>query len=234
MTTLALLLSFTSMALAAILLVVVLRMRRDERRRSDARVAALARMAADDFLPEPEPAVAVAPVAASASLFATPASPAAWSSPLTIAGTLGLIVLVLFVGALFRTPAGAGTATAAGSEPRLATDPLELLALGHVQEGARLTVSGTVRNPRGGQPVSSLTATVFLFASDGSFLTSGRAPLDVSPLAPGARSTFTVTIPVKGAVARYRVSFRDRAGRAVAHADRRTAAIARSQPGQQL
>jgi hypothetical protein len=39
-------------------------------------------------------------------------------------------------------------------------------------------------------------------------------------------------IPVNGAVARFRVSFRDRAGRAVAHADRRAAAAALSQAGQ--
>ena len=64
-------------------------------------------------------------------------------------------------------------------------------------------------------------ATAFAFAADGTFLASGRAPLDFTTLAPGDESPFVVTVPVKGEVARYRVGFRSADGRVVAHVDRR-------------
>jgi len=71
---------------------------------------------------------------------------------------------------------------------------------------------------------------VFLFAGDGSFLTSGRALLETPTLDPGAESSFAVAIPVNGTVARYRVSFRDSANRPIAHLDRRNGArLARHQ-----
>jgi hypothetical protein len=73
-------------------------------------------------------------------------------------------------------------------------------------------------------------ATAFVFAADGTFLASGRAPLDFSTLAPGDESPFVITIPVKGAVARYRVGFRSEDGQVIGHVDRRaTATLARSQ-----
>jgi hypothetical protein len=232
MITLFLLITLVSLTLAGGMATVVARVLREERRRSDARVAALSRMAMDDFLPEPEPASAPAafplepsaetPLVASTGMFeeAAPASP--WGARLTIAGVLLSIVLVVFVSTSFRSPA-------IGSRPgsrqaEMTTSPLQLLALGHTQNDGSLTVAGRVQNPRDGQPVSSLTATVFLFGQDGSFLTSGRSPLDVPALAAGVESAFAVTIPVHGAVARYRVSFRDASGRPVAHVDRRNAA----------
>ncbi len=135
------------------------------------------------------------------------------------------MVAIVFMIALFRSPSAtdAGANLAAHTQAQ-APAPLELLALSHARADGSLTVSGRVQNPRGGQPLETLTATVFLFGADGSFLTSGRSPLDVQPLGAGDESAFVVTIPVNGAVTRYRVSFRDGAGRAVAHADHRNAA----------
>ena len=172
MTTLALLISLISLALAGGMTIVVSRVLRDDRRRSDARVAALSRMAEVDFLPEPEPtpASATMPVETSTGLFAETDSPSPWGARLAIAGALGVIVVVLCVTALFRSsPAvDAGTPSDVKLQTAQAAAPLELLALRHREERGSLTVSGRVQNPRGGQPGSSLTATVFLFGPDGS------------------------------------------------------------------
>jgi hypothetical protein len=103
-----------------------------------------------------------------------------------------------------------------------AETPLELLSLHHTQQSESLTVTGLVQNPRGGTPMSKVFATAFVFAADGTFLASGRAPLDFTTLAPGDESPFVVTVPVKGEVARYRIGFRGEDGRVIAHVDRRT------------
>ena len=102
------------------------------------------------------------------------------------------------------------------------TAPLELLSLHHVHEPERLVITGVVQNPRAGATLSRVAATAFLFAPDGSFLTSSRAPLDFTNLTPGIESPFVVTVPVTGTVARYRIGFRTEDGRVIAHLDRRT------------
>ena len=222
MITLSFLVSLVSLALAGWMAVVVARIRREERDRSDARVAALTNMAEADFLPEPEPLPlsTATPVESAPGLFVDPTPVSPWGARLAIGGAMALALLVVLATAWLRAPssgpAPAGSAVAA-------TTPLELLALDHQQDGGSLTVSGRVRNPRGAQPVSSLVATVFLFGPDGAFMTSGRSPLEVPALDQGGESAFVVSIPVNGAVARYRVSFRDGTGHAVAHVDRRHA-----------
>jgi hypothetical protein len=71
---------------------------------------------------------------------------------------------------------------------------------------------------------------VFLFGADGSFLSSGRAPLETPTLSPGSESAFSVSIPVNGVVTRYRVSFRDSSNHPLAHLDRRAGApVARNE-----
>jgi len=230
-----------SLALTAGMAVVVFRLLQEERRRSDARVEALSRMAAGTiwerdipaFPPEPdtpedrwssladeslqdESLIGEAAQTAAGTLFAEPDMESPWGPRAAIAG--GLAACVLTIAALGMAWSSSSGPTAA---PRPST-PLELVSLNHTQTATGLTVSGRVQNPGGAPQTQSLTATVFLFGSDGSFLTSGRAPLDVSSLRPGGESAFVVSIPVNGAVARYRVSFRDSAGHPVAHVDRRT------------
>ena len=95
--------------------------------------------------------------------------------------------------------------------------PLQLLSLRHNQEEGRLVITGLVQNPRAGLPLSKVIATAFLFSADGTFLASGRAPLDFSTLAAGDESPFVLTVPVKAPVARYRVGFRGEDGRVIAH-----------------
>ena len=119
------------------------------------------------------------------------------------------------------TPAVAASAPAQQAQ-------LELLSLRYTQEPNGLTISGMVQNPRSGTPLSQITATAFLFSGDGSFLTSGRAPLDHTTLQAGDESPFVISVPVTGTVARYRVSFRDQSGRVIGHVDRRNnGAVAR-------
>jgi hypothetical protein len=227
MITVFLLVSLVSVALAIGMAIALARVLREERRRSDARVAALSQMAMDDFLPEAELVSAPAsfPAEPADGLFRDPDSASSpWTARLAIAGALAVVVLVVFAIGSFRSPHSTTTSAEVSHQAAATTTPLQLLALGHTQNGGTLTVAGRVQNPPDGQPLSSLTAMVFLFGQDGSFLTSGRSPLEVVTLGAGAESAFAVTIPVNGAVARYRVSFRDSSGRALSHVDRRNAA----------
>jgi len=107
----------------------------------------------------------------------------------------------------------------AASAAAAAPAPLELVALGHERAGDQLTVRGTVRNPSG-TAMDRLTAVVLLLTPEGDLLTSGNAAIDAPALAPGAESTFAVTLPAAGDVGRYRVSFRT-GDRLVSHVDRR-------------
>ena len=107
--------------------------------------------------------------------------------------------------------------TAPAAEPL----PLELLSLRHLQQAQTLTVTGLVQNPRAGAPLSGIVATAFVFGPDGTFLSSSRAPLDFTTLGPGDESPFVVTVPVTGAVSRYRIGFRAEDGRVIAHVDKR-------------
>jgi hypothetical protein len=226
MNTPSLLVVVVSLALAAGMGIILLRMLRNERRRSDARVEALARMAEPDFHSEQVdgPAESWVPGEAVDGSFEQPEAPSRWGNRAAIAGGIAILALVVFMIALVRSPSSSDTATTTSAGTEVASAPLALLALSHTQSAGSLTVSGRVQNPPGGQSLESLTATVFLFGADGSFLTSGRSPLDVQPLGAGDESAFVVNIPVNGSVSRYRVSFRDGAGRAVAHADRRNVA----------
>lgn len=111
---------------------------------------------------------------------------------------------------------------ARAAEVPAAPAPLELLALRHEQQVDALTVSGTVRNPAAAAPVRNVTAVVFFFDQSGGFLGSSRAPVDITTLAPGEDSPFTVTVkPAPQAATRYRVSFRQDDSGLLPHVDRR-------------
>ena len=228
-----------SLTLATIMSAVAWHVTRTERRRSEARVAALAmeihgastpRTIATN-LPSPEAPVAVS---TSSDLFAAPRPGASSGSRLAAVFALGVFVVgsgaALAVALSSGSHGAANPARLVGSSssrtsrtetinrtPRIA---LELTALGHERDADRLTVRGVVRNPPAGSDVGRLTAVVFLFNRDGGFLTSGRAAVDATPLAAGAESPFVVTVPGAADVGRYRVSFRTDEG-IVPHVDRR-------------
>jgi hypothetical protein len=100
------------------------------------------------------------------------------------------------------------------------TEPLELLSLRHDRQSSKLSVSGLVRNPVAGKAVEHLSAVVFLFDGQGTFVTSAKAPVDFVKLSSGDESPFVVTLDAPASVARYRVSFRTDEG-IMPHIDRR-------------
>jgi len=255
--------TLVSLGLAGAMGVIVAKLLREERLRSDARVAALNERAAD-----PAPAVAavatrrqppaatasisrepmrelkrevgfddlqIRPVAAVpvADIFAEPERSSPWGRRFAVIGVLGAVGgLILFSVALRRvapvvTPAAA---TVAQRGAAAAAAPLELVALHHSQERDKLTISGLVQNPKTGAPLTRITATAVVFGPDGTFVAGGKAPLDYTSLAAGDESPFVVTVPVRGAVARYRVGFRAEDGTVLSHVDRRAGDVARRAP----
>ena len=136
------------------------------------------------------------------------------------------MAVAIGVGAAVRFLTPAVSSTAADPVPGAASTQsglLELLSLKHSQETTTLTITGLVQNPRDGVPLSKVAATAFLFSADGSFVASGRAPLDFTTLRPGDESGFVISIAVTAPVARYRIGFRDEDGRIIGHVDRRGA-----------
>ena len=203
--------TLTSILLAAAMSVVAWRIAGDERRRSEARIAALAADIHDRRV-----------VVETSDLF-RPRSSRSQSAALFAIGVIvicGAVGSVIFLGA--ARGRGARTAKpAAASLPALpGATPLELVALGYQRDGDQLTVRGVVRNPPSATERDRLSAVVFLFTPEGGFLTSGRATIESPALIPGGESTFIVTVPGATSVGRYRVSFRTDE-QVVPHVDRR-------------
>ncbi|MEO8679106.1 MAG: hypothetical protein ABI665_08670 [Vicinamibacterales bacterium] len=149
------------------------------------------------------------------------------SAPRTNSGaqrTLALVAAVLFVAlaiGLVWNIVEDRSATSAAAVAAAQT-PLELVSLRHDRQSSRLAVSGLVRNPVAGRPVERLSAVVFLFDQQGSFITSAKAPVDFIKLGAGDESPFVVSLDAPANVARYRVSFRTDEG-IMPHIDRRGA-----------
>jgi hypothetical protein len=223
------------MAMAASLSVIVWRMLRDERRRSDARVVALTTKAGTRDLILRESPVR------HAALFAKRDVSSPWGRRFAVMAGLGLVVASVILFALTATGKAAATRQAgrtavtaaaatdkhrqtqtnaqAGTNPGVAG--LELLSLRDARQPGSLTITGLVQNPRGGAPHSRVTVTAYAFDDKGAFLASGRALVDVTTLAPGDESPFVVSVPVTETVARYRIGFRSEDGRVIAHIDKR-------------
>ena len=159
------------------------------------------------------------------TLFAETEQASPWGRRFAVIGSFALVLLMIgfatMSGRVRSSASAAPGPSVAQHAPALDTLPLELLSLHHAQETERFVISGLVQNPRTGAPLSRVVATAFLFGPDGTFLTSGRAPLDFTTLTPGVESPFVVNVPVTGQVARYRVGFRTEDGRVIAHVDKR-------------
>lgn len=266
-------------ALAIGLTVVVIRLLRQDRQRSDARVAALVSLAGSPAMTpapvmtfehppvrlerrpaavrrsapvpapqRPAPRVETAPVRMSAadieifrdagapSFAAAPALPSdlfGQSAPKTGSHLLyigiGAIVMAALIFMGFRWAVGSSpaptTETSAALAPAAAAataQPLGLVALRHEQSAdGTLVISGVVRNPAGSIAREKIFAAASLVDAGGALVATARAPLDFTSLAPGEESPFVVRIAAANGVARYRIGFRDAAGAAVAHIDRR-------------
>src|SRR5262249_9197382 len=168
-------LTFISLAVAATMTAIVLRLVVQERRRSAARVAALE---ADIYRTEEEDILV---------LHDPPsiARDSAHSHPSAARAALGLTPLLAIVAAIaFAVFAGMSRYHASLAElgrPAQAqsTDQaLQLVSLNYEHANDRLTISGIVRNPSGGTAVDRLTAVVLLFNQQGGYLTSARSPID--------------------------------------------------------
>jgi hypothetical protein len=219
----AILISITalSLILAIAMGVILFNLLREERRRSDARVALLL-AAAGPIEPEPSPVDVDLPdnplngVGTGDELFAAREDASPWPRRLVIAASLaacvGIAGYVVFPRGSRDDARPAVAATRA---------PLELLTLGHSQAADALTITGLVHNPRQGSALKQVTATAFLFGEAGTFLASGRANIDFMTLGPGEDSPFVIKVPVTGVVTRYRVGFRGADGAVIAHVDRR-------------
>lgn len=184
------------------------RVSRNDRLRSEARVAALA--AAIDGTAGDVPA----------AMFEGAPRTRLQGRPLLKLGVgfamaVGIIVLVAMNSDRRATAAAEATA-APTAQP---SQELELLSMRHARTGDNMTVIGLVRN-RGEDAAAAIMAVVFVFDRDGGFVASGRAPLEFARIANGDESPFQVTIPDVKEVGRYRVSFRTESG-IVPHVDRR-------------
>jgi hypothetical protein len=207
-------LAVLSLSAALVLGVVAWRFADDQRRRSAARVAALA--TAIDGSTETPAAPAMSEPAAVSSMFQTVPGAAVAGTPL-----LKAVVASALAVALMLAAAIAARGPAAAAEAVLAA-PLELVSMRHERNGDTLRVTGLVRNPRAGEAVTGVTAVLFAFDRDGNFVTSSQAPLDFTTLAPGDESPFVVNLEKADDVGRYRVSLRTGAG-VLRHVDRRAA-----------
>jgi hypothetical protein len=221
-----LLLAITILSIAAAIggAVVTWRSLREERRRSRARIAALAD-AIDNADCSPQVAVDTGGVDATRTGMFELQTSGVQAARLIKAG-VGLLMSVVIIVAVAManrpSPAvGTDTAAAALNHGQRNAAPLELVSMRHARDGNTFTVSGLVRNPRSGARIEHITAVVFAFDRSGTFVASGRALLEFLTLDAGDESPFVVPVPNVPEVGRYRVSFRSESG-LVRHLDRRS------------
>ena len=215
-----------SVATAIVTAAWALRLRREQRLRSEVRVALLAEMAREPGDASIAPAFARVPArqAVAGDLFQPPAEPSAWPRRLAVAcAILAAAALGLFAFNVVDGPAPR-PATVAATE-----HPLELVSLSHTQETGTLIVNGLVQNPGSGRAQSRAVATAVLLDANGQLVATGRSPLDIARLEPGDESPFVIRIPAPRAVARYRVSFRAADDTPLPHIDRRDSSLARKE-----
>jgi len=184
-----------------------------------------------------------------APIFAERAKPVAalprWVSLAGVGAAMALVVALYAAmaggpKAASATPpaAGAPAATAETTEAvnaptkAVADTPIELIALQYRSgPAAAFAVSGSVRNPADGRPLSRVVAVVNLVDADGRILASQTTRLEQQMLAAGQSSAFSIVFPhVTGTVARYVVGFRSPAGDKVPHVDRRAVELGAKAP----
>ena len=216
MTVVLIALTVVSLVTAAGFGLVAWRILAEQRRRSAARIAALA-WAIEGGIPRA--ATRSEPVAV-ASMFTTTPGGSLKTRPLIKAAVVATMGIAIVVAVAMSSGSQSRSSSPSNAAARQAA-PLVLVSMRHARDGSSLTVSGLVRNPRAGNPATRVTAVVFAFDRDGTFVASGRAPLDFTTLEPGDESPFVVTIPNVTSIGRYRVSFRTEAG-LLRHVDRRS------------
>lgn len=237
--------TFVALTLAIGMSVVAARLLRGNHQRSVARVAALeyAAMADADVVDDADEMDAYrrAPDieithddvrAESAAMFTAANEPHAPNRRWVALATAAIVMALLIGGGyLLLKPAALDASATVAAAPTSTTPtrartsptaaPLELLSLKHVNDAGTFTITGLVQDPADGEPLSHVTAVVYLFDGDGAYFATGRAALEFTGLRPGEESPFLVKIPTTARVARYRVGFRRDDGSVIAHVDRR-------------
>ena len=244
METVLVVITLVSLAMTIMLAFALVRLIRAERRRSLARVELLREMA-DSVVVDADPVDLATetdldlPYAADApemaNLFVRPEPRSAWPRRFAVVAGIAMFVVVATLALRLRpAPITSAylTATTPAAVPAQPPRQLELLSLKQAQGADALTITGLVQNPADGAELSKVVATALLFGADGTFLASGRAPLDFSVLRPGDESGFVIKVPVTAPVARYRVGFRSEDGHVIGHIDRRTTATMAAEGGE--
>ena len=214
MNTILIAITVCSVALAVAMTAWTLRLRREQRLRSEVRVALLSEWSR-------EPGEASAPVAG--DLFQTHAEAGVWPRRVAVA------FAILAAAALALVSFNVADGPATGPSPAPGAGPLELVSLSHAQEAGTLVVRGLVQNPAGGRSQSGAVATAVLLDAEGQPVGTGRSPLDIARLEPGDESPFVIRIPSPRPVSRYRVSFRASDDTPLPHIDRRDSSLARKE-----
>ena len=227
--------TLVSLALASAMSLLTWRMAALDRRRESARVAALVDLAREDLAREDDDLRMghdPGPDETGSGLFAAGEreSPAGRRllAVVTVAAVMAIGVGTLMFARSEQTAGSAPQVISSGAAPAdpaavgTAGVPLELMSLRHDREGEKLTITGLVINPRHGARVERTSAVVFVFDQAGTFVASGRAPIDYTRLDPGDESPFVVTVIAPGKIGKYRVGFRGQDGAVVSHVDRRS------------
>jgi hypothetical protein len=244
METVLIVITLVSLAMTIVFAFALVRLIRTERRRSLARVELLREMAdgvvvdADAIDPSPDADFdlrSAGDAPEMANLFVRPEARSAWPRRFAVVAGIAMFVVVAALALRLRpapiTSAYLTTPTPA-SVPAQTPGQLELLSLKQAQGADALTITGLVQNPANGTELSKVVATALLFGADGTFLATGRAPLDFAVLRPGDESGFVIKVPVTAPVARYRIGFRNEDGHVIGHIDRRTAATVAAERGE--
>lgn len=214
--------SIVSWVVAGVAALITWRTVAEARRQSALRVAALS---ADLQFADHAPlhAATPSPLLATPLFEAPPVEADRRGRVALVAGALvvgTVLSLVIGLSALSRSTTRPAAKIASQSATVIA-EPVDLVALSHERSANTVTVRGVVRNPVSGQEIDRLTAVVMLYNSEGSYVTSGQAPVARTVLTPGAESPFSVTLPDQATLGRYRVSFKADE-RVISHVDRRS------------
>jgi hypothetical protein len=198
-------------------------------------IAAGARLRLDEYRAEP--------AVATDTLFGEPAASGAASRRTTALVAIGVAFAVV-IGAYrwlasgetsppVETSAPAATIATPGSDavasattvsvpaPVQPAPRVEILSLSHRVTPAAFVVTGQVRNPAGGAPLTNVVAVVGVMDATGRVLATVRTSLKRSELKAGETSDFSAAAANAIGVAQYRVEFQDSARLVIPHFDRR-------------
>jgi hypothetical protein len=208
-----------SLILAAACAIVAWRVVREDRRRSEARISALASELHDERIDPILRHESTLQHESTPPMFAGTAPPGGRGG-LFLAGAGVIVVLAAIAGGLVAGTTADADDTQPGETANVRDRaPLELVNLAHEQDRDQLTVHGVVRGPWIEAPYP-LAAIVTLFRGDGTVIKSERAVVE-PVVAPYRETSFHVTVTGALEAARFRVSFAD-ADRVVPHVDRRS------------